>query len=137
MVTALCLDVEPETLARLQRHRRPPVLQEAHSAAHLVAALAHDPTATELVLLGRNVEDPLRLVHITHSLDEDLAILLLANDQTAEDMREALLFMPSLQGDVVCDTTKDLDALSATLEEAAKRTQVRRIARASSRSSAP
>src|SRR6185503_8471651 len=73
VVTILCLDIEPETLALLQRQRRPPALREADSPAHLIAALEHDPTATEAVLLGRGVDDPLRLVHYAHALDPDLS----------------------------------------------------------------
>ena len=132
MVTVLCMDVEPETLAQLQRHRRPPILREADSPAHLIAALEHDPTATEAVVLGAGVDDPLRLVHYAHALDEDLAVLLLATAESVEPLREALGFVPSLRGDVSCARTDDAEALSAAIEEAAKRTQKRRIFRAMS-----
>src|SRR5262245_24683974 len=130
MVTVLCMDIEPETLAKLQRHRRPPILREAASPAHLIAALEHDPTATELLVLGSAVEDPLRLVHHAHALDEDLAVLLLTSAQSLAPLRAALEFLPSLRGDVSCACADDSDALSSAIEAAARRTQKRRIFRA-------
>src|SRR5688572_5918009 len=130
VVNVLCLDIDPETLARLQRLRRPPALREADSPAHLIAALEHDPTATEAVLLGQRVEDPLRLVHYTRALDQDLAVLLLTSAEAIEALREAVEFLPSLRGDVQCARADDVEALSIAIEEAAKRTQRRRIVRA-------
>src|SRR5206468_2687132 len=57
MVSVLCMDLEPETLAQLQRHRRPPILHEASSSAHLIATLEHDPTATEAEALSNSIEE--------------------------------------------------------------------------------
>src|SRR5262245_48416583 len=129
MVSVLCMDVEPETLAQLQRYRRPPILHEADSSAHLIAALEHDPTATEVVILGKGVDDPLRLVHHVHALDEDLAVMMLASVAAAENLRAGRLFVPSLRGDVTCACATDVESLSNAIEEAARRTQKRRIFR--------
>ncbi len=130
MVTVLCMDIEPETLARLQRHRKPPILREAASPEHLIAAIEHDPTSTEAVLLGKEVENPLQLVQHTHALDEDLAVVLLARPDILRTLREAVGFLPSLGGDISCADAEDIEALPTMVEEAAKRTQRRRILRA-------
>jgi len=131
------MELEPGTMAHLQRQRRPMILREASSSAHLVSALEHDPTATEVVILGEDVGDPLRLVHHVRALDEDLAVMLMARGVELARYREAIRFLPSLRGDVTCLDAGASVELTPLVHDAAQRTQRRRMLRVASATTLP
>ncbi len=130
MASVLCVDIDPQTMALLRRHRNPLAVQEAAGSDFVVAALKQDPTATEVLLLGTLMEDPLRLARHAGSLDQDLAVVIMAKPSVRESFGEAIDFLPSLGGDVICTNADDAGDLVKVLHDAARRTQGRRITRA-------
>ncbi|MFL5262567.1 MAG: SpoIIE family protein phosphatase, partial [Anaeromyxobacteraceae bacterium] len=85
-----------------------------------------DGEAIDVVLLSPRLEDPVRVAQRLHSLDRQGAVVILALEARADEVRHVLEVAPFLDGDVVLATTTDGAELAGLLAEAAARTRARR-----------
>ncbi|MFL5840144.1 MAG: hypothetical protein ACJ77Z_06805, partial [Thermoleophilaceae bacterium] len=90
-----------------------------------------DGEAIDVVLLSPRLEDPVRVAQRLHSLDRQGAVVILALEARADEVRHVLEVAPFLDGDVVLATTTDGAELAGLLAEAAARTRARREEKAS------
>jgi len=81
---------------------------------------------TDVILLGLNLEYPVRLAQRIHAVDRHLPILILAHAARNDQLRRTLMFSPFLGCEVKVWSVDDIEELPAAIAEAAIRRRQRR-----------
>ena len=80
----------------------------------------------DVVLLGKKVEQPIRVVQQVHSFDKTIPVLILTEPEKCADLRRSIMFAPLLGNEVIPWSTADTDRLAQALSSAAERHRQRR-----------
>ena len=132
MGTLVTVGVEPETSASLRQSMGifPNVpLEEVAGPEELVARLERGDQV-DAVVLGPDLEEPVRIAQRLHSLDKDVAVLVLSDSARCHQIARALQFAPLLGDDIGCWSVADPETVSRQAKEAVGRTRKRRSYRA-------
>jgi len=88
--------------------------------------LLRRPRAVDLLVLGVDRGDPIRVAEDARGVDEDLSIVILAETSRLEQIERRVMYAPFLRGDVVCQSLDENGSIGPVLNEAMTRTRQRR-----------
>ena len=84
-----------------------------------------DSIAVDLVVMGRDVSDPVRLAQRIHALNIAIPLVVLCHPQRLEQVKQAFRFAPLLGSDIVCEPALTANEISGILQEHLDRIQRR------------
>ncbi|HBY98466.1 MAG TPA: hypothetical protein DEP84_31745, partial [Chloroflexi bacterium] len=125
--------VDPETAALLRQNASllPDLsFEDVPGPEQLATQLADGGTNVDALVLGAELEEPVRVAQRAHIVDEDLAVLILSDPSRHRQLSQAVQFAPFLGSDVIYRSVADGEALAVELREAVLRTRQRRSERA-------
>jgi PAS domain S-box-containing protein len=128
LVVAPCASTEALLETPALEHAGLAVERAADSDAAIARVEQGD--GPDVVLLAPRLADPVRVAQRLHSLDRKGAVVVLADEDGANDLRHALAVAPFLSGDVAMVGPGETDSLVDVLAAAAARTRERREAAA-------
>ncbi len=126
MGAVLLVNLEPDTAEQLFAVQPMPEVRNLDDPEKVRQELARRSRAVDLLVLGANAGDPVRLAEDVRGVDEDLSIVILAKPAELERIERKVMFAPFLSGDVTCQSLSDNRTVRRVLDEARARTQQRR-----------
>lgn len=79
-----------------------------------------------IIIIGNEVNHPIRLAQKAYSLDNSLSILIISEPDHYKKLKNALLFTPFIGGSVTCICENDAQVLANTIEDLITKTIQRR-----------
>ncbi len=121
----------PHTIVSLVRaHPSLPdhtTVHELTELAALLPALRLGNQPTDLVALGPQFDDPLRVAQQIHQVDKQIPLLLLCEPEQYASLKHALQFTPLLGREVRCLSLDDDATAVVAVQDAVQRTKQRRL----------
>jgi len=104
---------------------------EMTSANQMFYELQLLKSATDALVLGVQLKEPVRIAQRINSMGKDIPIVILTEPERHEHLKQALKFAPFVSNDVMPWSTGELEELPAALLETVRRTKTRRSYRGS------
>ena len=126
MGEVLLVNLEPNTAERLFALEPISELRSVGDPEKVKEELLRRPRAIDLLVLGVNRGDPIRVAEDARGADQDLSIVILAERSRLEQIERQIMYAPFLSGDVVCQSLDESGSIGPVLNEAMARTRQRR-----------
>lgn len=126
MGEVLLVNLEPNMAERLLALQPISERRSVGDPERVKEELLRRPRAVDLLVLGVNRGDPIRVAEDARGVDEDLSIVILAETSRLEQIERRVMYAPFLSGDVVCQSLEENGSIGPVLNEAMTRTRQRR-----------
>ncbi|MGB3049624.1 MAG: response regulator [Polyangiales bacterium] len=126
MGEVLLVNLEPNTAERLFALQPISELRAVGDPEKVKEELLRRPRAIDLLVLGVNRGDPIRVAEDARGVDPDLSIVILAEPSRLQHIERRIMYAPFLSGDVVCQSLGEYGSIGPVLNDAMTRTQQRR-----------
>src|SRR5690554_6444455 len=128
VISVLLIGVEPELSTELETRLNDPEV-EMQAISELQRAqgwIAHHRSALQAVVLGDQVDEPIRLAQHIHRLDRDIALIILTDSEKLATVSRALQFTPFLGDYVTSHLRTDVQGILEAVQDALLRGRQRR-----------
>ncbi len=126
MGEVLLVNLEPNMAERLVALQPASELRSVGDSKEVREALLRRPRGIDLLILGVDRGDPIRVAEDARGVDQDLSIVILAEPSRLEQIERRVMYAPFLSGDVVCQSLDENGSIGPLLNEARTRTRQRR-----------
>ena len=126
MGAVLLVNLEPDTAERLFVLQPIPEIRKVHDPERVTEELIRRSQAVDLLVLGESRGDPIRVAEDARGVDQDLAIVILAEPSRLKQIERRVMYAPFLSGDVTCQSLAENASIGQVLDEAMTRTRQRR-----------